>query len=174
MASQTLGAFGNKEVTPLLIEKLNDESHLVRVRTIIGLGLMGDRRAVKPLIKLLDDEDEALVSNAITSLGCLGDPEAVVPLLKVLETKKKDLPLSLAMEALGQIGDVRAVEPLLSFVKGRDEYLAMEAGEGLARIGQQTAISPLKEAIGKVKDKFVKKKLKESYQTLSGEEYPEE
>jgi len=75
--------------------------------------------------------------------------------------------LTLAMRALGKIGDVRAVEALLSFVKGKDEYLAMRAGEGLARIGQQTAISPLKEAIGKVKDEFVKKKLKEEFTKLS-------
>jgi len=172
MAAYGLGYLGSGNAVVPLIGKLTDPSELMRNRVIRALGALPDSRAVEPLINCLEDPSESVVTQAILSLGALKDSRAIVPLIDILETKTGIRQVS-AMQALGQLGDTRAVDPLISILQGQNEYLMIHAGLALAKIGDQGAVDPLRTAIERVKDEFVKQKLKEAYKILTGEEYQE-
>lgn len=85
MAIEGLGSFyNNKDVVPLLITALEDESYKVRHIAAWMLEKFEDERALLPFIKSLGDIDYRVRKYSAKGLGFIGKKEVIKPLFKCL------------------------------------------------------------------------------------------
>ena len=124
-AASELSLANNPQVTPYLIEALQDEEPEVRIAVARALTTYRDPRAIPLLIGLLHENNFTVTEAAATTLGLVGDPVAVKPLLDLIERAKRFGPNTLpqhqtivqAVVALGRIRDVRATSVLIKFLR---------------------------------------------------------
>ena len=105
-------------VLPLLLNALQDPSHLVRVRAAESLGKIGDERAVKPLVEALNrgEEHPDVRASAAEALGQLKAAEAVEPLTDSLASTVWYVRYQ-AVVALGRIGHPSARDAVTQVVR---------------------------------------------------------
>ncbi len=83
-AVQSLGAIGNKDAVPALIDALLDEDEDVRCDAATSLGEIGDERAIPQLLEnLVEDPCGDVKQQAVIALGKLQSNEAL-PYLRIL------------------------------------------------------------------------------------------
>jgi HEAT repeat protein len=131
-AVRWLAALPSSEITPSLLQALNDEDAPVRQCAAVGLRQRPDPQAVPGLVRALDDPDPLVRRLAGEALRATGS-EAVPKLLEVMESGSHPARLE-AARALANIGDTRAIPALF---KALDDSALLEywAGEGLERMG---------------------------------------
>lgn len=124
-AAANLAASNNPQVTPYLIEALNDEDAEVRARVAHALVNFREPRAVPALMALLRDKNFNVTEAVATALGLIGDPAAVKGLLDLVERAKSFGPntapqhqaIVQAVVALGRIKDSRATSLLIKTLR---------------------------------------------------------
>jgi hypothetical protein len=75
-AAVALGVLGDREVTGVLLSRLNGELNLARLAAVAGaLGFIGDRRTIGRLSQLVEDESQTALSRAFAAaaLGGVAD-----------------------------------------------------------------------------------------------------
>jgi HEAT repeat protein len=131
-AARALAALPGAEITPLLLQALEDEDASVRQCALLGLRLRPDPGAVAGLVAVLDDPDPLARRLAGQALGAIGR-EAVPRLLEVMAGSQHPARLE-AARALATIGDTRAIQALFEALDG-SALLEYWANEGLERMG---------------------------------------
>lgn len=134
-AADALGAMGDCEAVPYVIDALGDPDKTVRLSAARALGKLGDRRAVEPLVRLLTDEDDLV-------RFWVGDARSYSPLIEGLSAKRGHIRM-LAARALGQNGDARAVGHLIAALRDGEPTVRAEAAHSLGLLGDRGAVEPL-------------------------------
>ncbi len=99
LAACILGRLNDKRAVQPLINVLDSESRMTRLRAAESLGNLGDSKAIEPLINTLQDRDELTQNQAAFSLLKLN---AVDALIEVLKSDIPDIRLK-AVKTLGLI-----------------------------------------------------------------------
>lgn len=151
-----------EESAASLLPLLNDKDVLVRREAAYALGRTKSQTAVPLLIDLLRfDKIDEVRGAAAVALGAIENEAAVIPLLGVLTgqaaqiKKQKAKPeqnpfvLRSAARALGQIGTRASVTVLIAALENEhsEDDLRREAAIALGRIGDQTALPALRNAL---------------------------
>ncbi len=124
-AAQNMALANNPQVTPYLIEALNDEDPEVRVAAARALNTYRDPRAVPHLLAMVRDKNFAVAEAAATTLGLIGDTVAVKPLLELVERAKRFGPnlavqhaaVVQALVALGRLRDPQGTDTLVRMLR---------------------------------------------------------
>lgn len=129
-----------------LVQDINDDNLIVRLKAVKELGESGDVRAVHPLIDSLGDRDCGhTAANALVKLVKKGQP-SVEPLIITLKDENPFVRRN-AVYALGEIKDVRAVNPLIDALKDNDLIVRRNAAKALGKIRDTSAVEPLTAAL---------------------------
>jgi HEAT repeat protein len=132
-ATRALAELETPQVTPLLIESLQDTDIAVRQCAALALSYRPHDAAVTHLIAILDDPDRLLAHLAANALIASG--EAAVPaLLEVMHTGPQLARLE-AVRALALIGDHRSIPVLFEALDDDSALISHWADEGLQRMG---------------------------------------
>ena len=138
-ALQVLVAAG-RNVTPALIELLEDAVPNIRMHAALALGELRADDAVAALIRALRDDDTNVRFHAIEALGRIGARDATEPLAAI--ACAGDFFLSFAaIDAIAHIEDA-LVEPILIGLLD-NELLRAAAVDALAATGDEDAVEPL-------------------------------
>jgi HEAT repeat protein len=108
------------------------------------LGELGDAESIPAIRRLLDAADEDVRIDAARSLGLLKSAADVPRLFELARHDPSPLVRDWAVGAIGRIGQRETVEPLIELLS--DELWRVRAGAALARIGDQRALEPVREA----------------------------
>lgn len=113
-----LGRIKDKEVTPFLIEALNDENAYIRRNTVEAIGKVRDEESIPALIYRLSDEDNAVREKSAWALGELRDSLATGELLNRLnDQEESDEVKTAVLEALSKIKDQSVTGDLVNQLK---------------------------------------------------------
>jgi HEAT repeat protein len=96
---ESLCAFGDRAVEPLISTLLGSSSHPAAANAAEALGRLGDIRAVEPLISTLQHQYHNARRAAAEALGELGDARAVEPLISALQRPEADSSVRGAIDA---------------------------------------------------------------------------
>lgn len=129
-----------------LIQALNDEEGIVRLKVADLLGWLKDTRAVEPLIGILTDKYWDVRQMAISSLGYLDAKQAIDPIIARLKDPAEGV-RETAAEVLGKFGAKEAVEPLIAALKDSKFTVRQQAAIALGKIGDAHAVPALCVAI---------------------------
>ena len=153
-AAEALGEIGGESIVEPLKTALSDEYYVVRYTAADALGKTGSEDAVPALISALHDEDQFVREHAAYALGKIGSKSAVGPLITALDDQQDTVRAAVAI-ALGDIGAEGAeidatVTKLIAKLqdKSLDVWARSSAVFALSRIGQESAVGPLIEALG--------------------------
>jgi len=125
------------KVVDVLIEALEDENEIVRIKAAELLGEIGDRKAIKPLIDAL--RDKAVREKAAWALTFMGK-RCVKDVLKILKSDPEMR--GVAKNILVRIG-VDAVDGLISVLDSELWFVRKNAVEALGEIGDRKALPHL-------------------------------
>ncbi len=162
-----LGRIGDARAAPLVLRMLFEERPGVSFfpEAAFAAAQIG-RPMAAPLLAILEGRDEAtaswakqhgvvtgaLYAKSAQVLGDVGGPEAVPALVAKLSYREGDPGVAmyvrvLAAESLGRMRARDAVKPLANLVPGeRDANVRDRYCDALVRIGDQSALAPLKSA----------------------------
>ncbi|MFQ5669761.1 MAG: HEAT repeat domain-containing protein [Acidobacteriota bacterium] len=143
-AGDVLLRYGQRILEPLT-RTLDPDGH--RDRTIQLLDILAcipARATVKAVIPLASHPDPSVAASAISCLGTLRDPSSVPTLLEVLDSQKR-WQTFYAIDALGEVGHAAAVNRLVPLIK--DPYYRKAVLRALGKIGDESAVGPLVEAL---------------------------
>ncbi|MBU0532613.1 HEAT repeat domain-containing protein, partial [Candidatus Micrarchaeota archaeon] len=145
-AANTLMAIEHEGLLPALIEALNDENELVQGAVTIILGILKDSSTTPALCKALENTDSLTIKRDILwTLGEIRDISSVPALVEAFTSTNPKVSEA-ASNALVKIG--REVVPLVAKeLKSRDWSVQVCAAEVLERIGDESAIPALLEAV---------------------------
>lgn len=143
-AMEALVALAGPKMTPVLVERLDDQK--IRWTTLRLLGLAGDVSAQEAVLPLLDGQDTRNEVSAIDTLRKIGDQRAVPALCKRLLDGQPAVQLA-AAKALAELGDQRAVGPLRQSLTHPKELVRAAALLALGRIGGPEATEALLQAV---------------------------
>jgi HEAT repeat protein len=144
-AARALERLGNRAVEPL-IERLRNESPVVRDNAALALGLIENADAVDPLASLLGDDATRVRTRSAWALGMIEDSKGVEPLLRALQDSDAEV-RGQAAWALGMIEHASAVEGLSRAMSDPDEGVREQAAWGLGMIEDRRAVDGLVNAI---------------------------
>ena len=145
-AAHSMGARGQREAVPHLIERLTDGESDPAVRGEIygAFGRLGDGRALSPLKDCLAEETRVeLRATCAAALGGLGSEAALKVLLGQMATGKERLVRQRSVDALGHFLEPSALEALTEIAGGADRDLAVRAVAALGRSGRPEAAAPV-------------------------------
>lgn len=133
-ACEALGALGDPDGVPMLLQILGDPEVSVRRQALVALGRIGDARPVPALSLLVHHEQLAL--SAVGALGAIAHRGALPALVRVLKERKapRDV-LEKAFWAMGSIRAESAASALRDFMDDEDEQTRIWAIEALGRLG---------------------------------------
>jgi len=123
----------NVDITPLLIQGLQDPDPAVRQCAALGLQQRPDDRAVLALIAALSDPDSLVARLAANALAATG-PAAVPELINLVENSSSKVRLE-AVRALALTGDTRSIPTLFNVLESDSSLMEYWANEGLDRMG---------------------------------------
>ncbi|MGN6184714.1 MAG: HEAT repeat domain-containing protein [Thermoanaerobaculia bacterium] len=106
--AMVLGNLGDKRVTPLLVEALNDPSIDTRIYAALALGRMRDASSVPPLLAQFNGNENDVRKAAAYALGEIGDARATEPLANALGDADANVRYNTAI-ALARMGDTRSI-----------------------------------------------------------------
>lgn len=132
-AVRSLAEINSSEVTPLLLQSLQDTDISVRQCAALALQRRPDSQAIPALIQSLKSPDQLLARIAGDALIAAGG-DGVPALLEVMQTFPHHARLE-AVRALGLIGDTRAIPELFKALDGESALLEHWAGQGLEMMG---------------------------------------
>ena len=132
-AARSLAEIQSLQVTPLLLQALNDSDNAVRQCAALALIHQPDSRAIPALIQSLNSTDRLLARIAGDALVATGG-DAVPALIEVMQTGPHPARLE-AARTLGLIGDPRGIPVLFEALGGESAILEHWAGEGLEKMG---------------------------------------
>ena len=121
------------DVTPFLIQGLQDPDATVRQCAALGLQQRPDERAVPALITALSDDDSLVVRLSANALAATG-PSAVPELIKLVEESPSRIQME-ATRALALSGDTRSIPVLFNALNSDSMLMEYWASEGLDRMG---------------------------------------
>jgi HEAT repeat protein len=128
-----------------LTRSLNPEQHRDRtIQLLVVLGRMPGRATVEAVLPLATHPDPSVAAAAISSLGAIKDPSAVPTLMAVLDSGERWQSFY-AIDALGEIGHAAAVNRLVPLIQ--DTYYRKAVLRALGKIGEESAVRPLVEAL---------------------------
>jgi HEAT repeat protein len=145
-AAWALGALGNREAAPLLINALHDAETAVRHESAWALGALDADAAVPALIDALKDADAGVREQAAWALGAIGDRRAVTALTASLKDSDPKVRQQSAW-ALGAIGDRGGVEGLLAALADDSASVREQSAWALGAIGDRRASDGLTKAL---------------------------
>lgn len=132
--------------TPLLMDRLEDESPSVRHDAAHALSKIGDPHALAALVTILGDENSAVVSKAAFALGQIGDASAIPALVALLG--RDDRELESALNAVLERFSTAAVQPLVQALADENWRTREQAADALRGIGDTGAIAGLTTLLG--------------------------
>jgi HEAT repeat protein len=138
-----LGQIGDRSVTSVLVDVLDDQDANVRLAAVQGLGRIGDPGAASALIARLADDVAEIRRAAATSLGQLKSAQAVSTLKLTLLGDRRDV-RSAAARALGQIGERSAVPALLQAMNDSESDVKNDVIAALGELGDPAAVGILR------------------------------
>jgi HEAT repeat protein len=148
-ATDLLGAMGNPEHMPVIVERLHDESYGVHCAAVRGLGRIGTRESAQELIQALGRENSSH-GQIVDALAFMG-PIAAEPILESIEvTHSSEVKLHL-LTALSYIGEPRSFRVFRTAVYSEDWRHRAAAVKGLAALGYPNALRVL---VGMTDDKM--------------------
>jgi len=149
-ASKALGALGDAQAIPALIQRLRDEDIDVSIDAIEALGRIGNPQAIPPLLESLNSDPNGEIKIAVVeALGKIGGPDIITPLLDIAKTCPVDMvwdetdswndwwDMQLkAVEILGGMRIAQAVPVLLGILEDEENQdIESEVLKALAQIG---------------------------------------
>jgi HEAT repeat protein/Cdc6-like AAA superfamily ATPase len=150
-AARTLSALGNPKAIPALTSALQDSSMHVREKAVEGLGDLSDQTAFDPLFKIaLEDQSPIVRWSAAHALGKIDAKAAMQSLLEVIENENYKM-RERAAEAIEHLESEEVIPTLVELLENykqyRYSYIYSKAAKGLERIGTETAIQGLIQAL---------------------------
>ncbi|MGB3759728.1 MAG: HEAT repeat domain-containing protein [Rivularia sp. (in: cyanobacteria)] len=103
MAACILGRLNDKRAVQPLINVLDSESRMTRLRAAESLGNLGDSKAIEPLINALQDSYEHTQNQAAFSLLKLNAVDALIEVLK------SDIP-DIRLKAVKKLGLIKSYQ----------------------------------------------------------------
>lgn len=137
---------GGKRIVRALLEAINDENTIVRVRVVDTLRQIGGEIALTTLMRALKDKDSFVRAKAANALGATESNLATEKLKEALEDMDSRVRAN-AAEALGKIGDKQAVPNLVKALKDEAGKVRANAARSLGRIGIKRATLSLTETL---------------------------
>ncbi len=116
-----------------------------RERALAGVGSSGFALGSDELLKALDDPSPRIRRQAAYSLGQMANPEIVRAVIDHLEAHP-DLAQEETLEVLGECRLPESVPVLARYLEDPRSILRRSAARSLGRLGDPSAIEPLKEA----------------------------
>ena len=123
--------------TPLLLDRLKDDSPSVRHDAVHALSKIGDPRALEALVAILGDESSKVVCKAAFALGQIGDTSAIPALVGLLG--RDDRELESALNAVLERFGAGAVQPLVEALADANWRTREQAADALRGIGDPGA-----------------------------------
>jgi HEAT repeat protein len=149
LAITGLAQLGDPSLVPIIAARLaQDKKPFVRKAAAYGLGKLHSNEGTLALVAALKDKDSEVRGAAAVALGDYADETAIAPLTQSLEDKSEFVRAQSA-RALGVNGRAaRAAVPLLirRLASDKDQEVKRQAATALGRIGEQSALSALKQA----------------------------
>jgi HEAT repeat protein len=138
-ALQIISELGD-QVTPALVELLEDPDQETRLYAALALGSLCDARSIPALLEALDDNNPNVCFQAVDALGHLHARAAVPRLVEI--SLSDDFYLAFAaVSALGEIGDRQVLPQLLPLLNS--DSLGPAAAQALGKLGDARALTPL-------------------------------
>ena len=142
-AAWALSKFPEPEAVAALRELANDNSPLVRYRTIASLGVIGDRAALPVVIDALGDDDRGVRGRAaVTALDRLADRTVPARLLPLANHPRPGT-RRLAVYLLARYTDAATVPALRQALNDPDALVRAEAALSLGKLRAQPALDEL-------------------------------
>jgi HEAT repeat protein len=138
-AASRLGAIGDGDAVPALLNALGDREWRVRAAAADSLGKVADCCATIPLCQLLSESRAEVRRAAIISLEQIGDVEATAMLLMALDEERDAETRRLLVRALGRIGDRRALHALRQLTGDKHWAVRREATASVQRLIERMA-----------------------------------
>lgn len=99
-AVEAMGKLQDPTCVDVLLDRLRDENHNVRLEAVFALGQIGDQRAEGPLLTFLNRQDKMEVKKRVVeALGKLGNQSTLPALIRLLSDKNTDLLQATALAA---------------------------------------------------------------------------
>ncbi|KHD08096.1 hypothetical protein PN36_18775 [Candidatus Thiomargarita nelsonii] len=149
-ASKALGALGDAQAIPALVQRLRDEDIDVSIDAIEALGHIGNPQAIPPLLESLNSDPNGEIKMAVVeALGRIGGQDIISPLLDIAKSCPVDMvwddtdswndwwDMQLkAVEILGGMRIAEAVPVLLGILEDEENQdIESEVLKALAQIG---------------------------------------
>jgi HEAT repeat protein len=154
-AADALIGIADRNQLPQLLEALDDESIKVSQCAALAIGGMEPEVAVAAVPKLLEKllhPDGEVCTGAADALMKVGGESALPRLLEIVADRSLDsFSRERAVEILRTIHDPKVLEALAAALKDPEVNVAREAARALSRVGDETSVGPLADALGSVK-----------------------
>jgi HEAT repeat protein len=154
-----------------LIAASTDKDEKVRIAVIHGLVKaevsVEEKRVVEVILQIAEnDKSKNVREHAVTVLGKLKTDTALPALVRILRKDEFWRVRADAARALGDFRGKEATDALIQALKDKKNVVQQQAAKALARIGDRSAISHLKEAINNAKDPVTRKMLQKCLRQL--------
>ena len=162
-----------KQIFPVLVEALTNESEWVRDSAVLALGKLGTPEVVDLLIARLSDPQPDVREDALLALGLTGRKEALVPLMQALQGSDLNTKAfaSLGLALLG-IRDVKTVmleeyNGLVRNPKGEEAAACLAVALGM--LGDESVVDALAQPIATSKSKHLKVYICQALSRIGGD-----
>ncbi|MDP8217733.1 MAG: HEAT repeat domain-containing protein [Candidatus Theseobacter exili] len=167
MAVFSLGLLKDQDAISEIGEATKDKDELVRNRAARALGKLENPVGIDYLIPLLNDNVFHVRLAAIQSLGIIGTEKVVNPLVERMSVADEETEKATIIQALGKTKNQKAADPLIKVLQNESSFLAMNAAEALASIGDKRAIPLIENRMKTEKDSFAREKFDKAYKKLT-------
>jgi HEAT repeat protein len=152
-ATEALGKIGSDKAVQGLLKVLNDADTAVCRNAAEALGNIRSELAIPALVKILEEPKSEGLWQAAEALAKIGSKDAINGLFSILQKFDCDISIRLCAEdALIEIGSKTVVIELIRILNDfdfnkSDQVVSRVVADALARIGSETAIQGLLEAL---------------------------
>ncbi|MGL4670315.1 MAG: HEAT repeat domain-containing protein [Methanobacteriaceae archaeon] len=155
LAVNSLEGVNDKNIIAPLIEALKDENHPVRFKAAENLGAMGEI-AIGDLINAVNNGEGEFKRFASFALKQTGSEKAVDYFVEALNDEDFGV-RKVAVRSLGELNAVNKLDDIASTLEDEDWGVRLAAIRSLGDLGTEEAITAIKKARRKEKDKDFKK-----------------
>lgn len=152
---EKLHEFQDGRVVDVLLEALNQDDEVIRIKAIDSLSKLKNAKALSALTHLANDEDVSVRvrCGAIDAIGEMRKAEAVPILVKLLDCPAEDVVLR-AINALNEIVSYAALGALVTVAVKRDRYPGAIRAAAASALRKVADNSVLKEVVELAQDPF--------------------
>jgi HEAT repeat protein len=130
-----------KQISDVLIDRLDREVLDVQKSIVVALGEMRAEKSTPHLLPLLDNENVDLVRFTAEALGRIGDKRSIDPLIRCLDSASVDV-RKVAAAALVEIGS-ESVMALTEALRHPNHNVRLYVAEALGRLKDKRALNAL-------------------------------